>query len=200
MTRTGTLLAVAMTAGTWAAADTLVLRNGDRIEGRLVEVRGDRIEFEEDSGWSSRTRRYDRDEVRAIELDDGYGSSYDDRDSRPSGLRERGVRVEAKLPWNDTGIDVERGQDIFIDASGKVRWGPNRRHGPKGEGGKHTNPNRPIPNRPGGSLIGRIGNDYFFIGDDEGPFRMRDDGRLYLGVNDDYLQDNSGYFSVTVYY
>ena len=32
----------------------------------------------------------------------------------------------------------------------------------------------------------------FFIGGDRGTFRARTSGRLYLGVNDDYLQDNSG--------
>jgi hypothetical protein len=29
---------------------------------------------------------------------------------------------------------------------------------------------------------------------------MRSSGRLYLGVNDDFLADNSGNFRVTVYY
>jgi len=199
-----TLVVLLVAGAAWAAADTLVLRNGRRVEGELVSVRGDTIEFDEWRGSSSRTQRYDRRDVSRIELDDrgrsDSGSSL--RGGRPSGLRERRVQVNAATAWNDTGIDVRRGQDIYLDASGKVRWGPDRRHGPAGEGGKHTNPNRPIPNRPGGSLIGRIGtgSDYFFIGDDKDALRMRDGGRLYLGVNDDFLQDNSGYFTVTVYY
>jgi hypothetical protein len=199
-----TLVVLLVAGAAWAAADTLVLRNGRRVEGELVSVRGDTIEFDEWRGSSNRTQRYDRRDVSRIELDDrgrsDGGSSL--RGGRPSGLRERRVQVNAATAWNDTGIDVRRGQDIYLDASGKVRWGPDRRHGPAGEGGKHTNPNRPIPNRPGGSLIGRIGSgsDYFFIGDDSGALRMRDGGRLYLGVNDDFLQDNSGYFTVTVYY
>ena len=50
------------------------------------------------------------------------------------------------------------------------------------------------------ALIGRIGGSgVFFVGSDRGDFRMRDSGRLYLSVNDDYLQDNSGAFRVTVY-
>jgi hypothetical protein len=49
-------------------------------------------------------------------------------------------------------------------------------------------------------LIGRINNDMFFIGDDTGPIRVRTSGRLYLGVNDDVLTDNSGNFRVVVYY
>jgi hypothetical protein len=40
----------------------------------------------------------------------------------------------------------------------------------------------------------------FFIGDEKGPIRMRESGRLSLGVNDDYLQDNSGSFRITIYY
>lgn len=62
------------------------------------------------------------------------------------------------------------------------------------------NAGRPIPNRPAAGLIGRIGSDVFFIGNDTGPMRMRSSGRLSLGVNDDYLQDNRGAFRVTVYY
>ena len=47
---------------------------------------------------------------------------------------------------------------------------------------------------------GKIGNDLFFIGDDSGPIRLRSSGRLYLGINDDVLTDNSGNFRVVVYY
>ena len=55
-------------------------------------------------------------------------------------------------------------------------------------------------NRNAAALIGRIGNDMFFIGDETGPVRMRSAGRLFLGVNDDVLTDNSGNFRVVVYY
>jgi len=38
----------------------------------------------------------------------------------------------------------------------------------------------------------------FFIGSDRGSFRVKNGGRLYLGVNDDYLGDNSGSFQVRI--
>jgi hypothetical protein len=57
-----------------------------------------------------------------------------------------------------------------------------------------------MPNRPGAALIGRIGGDVFFIGDERGPIRVRNSGRLELGINDDFLDDNSGSFRVTVFY
>lgn len=196
------VLAFALALAATTLADTLVLRSGRRIEGDLVSVRGSTIEFAEDGGS---TRRYDRSDVSRIELYGGgsSSSSYDDdrRGGRPSGLREKYTSVQAATQWNDTGVDVRSGTTVYFEASGRVRWGPDRQHGPGGEGGNRHNENRPIPGRPGGALIGRIGDSgAFYIGDDRGPIRMRDSGRLYLGVNDDYLEDNSGSWRVTIYY
>jgi hypothetical protein len=190
---------VAVTAlATTTLADTLVLRSGRRVDGDLVSVRGSTVEFAESNGS---TRRYERSDVARIELN---SSRYDDDQQlggRPSGLREKYTTVDAATQWNDTGVDVRSGMSVHFDASGRVRWGPDRQHGPGGEGGNRYNANRPIPGRPGGALIGRIGNsDPFYIGDDKGPIRMRESGRLSLGVNDDYLEDNSGSWRVTIYY
>lgn len=186
-------------------ADTLVLRNGTRVEGELLSVRNGVIEFEERRGFG-RARRIevDRDEVVRIEFDSSRSS---DRDfaagGRPAGLRERQVVVSADAPWNDAGIEVRAGQTIYFEATGNVRWGRDRRDGPSGENNSPSNPNRPMPNRPAAALIGKVGNtstDYFFIGDEQGAIRVRASGRLYLGVNDDFLADNSGNFRVVVYY
>ena len=197
-------------------ADTLVMKDGQRVDGRLVTVRDGVIEFEARRGFFKTERlRVDRGDVRAIELDQdrddrgpGRGPDGDrdregdrDRGGRPSGLRERDVSVNAATAWNETGVEVRAGQTIYFEATGKVRWGPGRQDGPGGEGDSPRNPGRPIPGRPGAALIGRIGDsDPFFIGDDRGPIRVRESGRLFLGVNDDYLRDNSGAFRVTVYY
>ncbi len=193
-----------------ATADTLYLRNGSRLDGELVSVRGRTIEFEERRGSSSRTVRVDRDQVDRIDFTNygnnwgggsgGWNGGWSGSSGRPSGLRERQVNVSATQPWSDTGIDVRAGQSVFIDASGRVRWGKDRRDGPEGEDNSPFNAGRPLPNRPGGALIGRIGNDLFFIGAESGPIRVRAGGRLFLGINDDYLQDNSGSFRVTVHY
>jgi hypothetical protein len=192
------VLVAALAVAATSFADTLVLRSGRRIQGDLVSVRGSTIEFAEDGGS---TRRYDRSDVSRIELGgSGSGGSYRP-DGRPAGLREKYTSVAAATQWNDTGVDVRSGALVYFEASGRVRWGPDRQHGPGGEGGNRQNPNRPIPGRPGGSLIGRIGDSgAFYIGDERGPIRMREGGRLYLGVNDDYLEDNSGSWRVTIYY
>lgn len=199
------VLALALPAG--LVADTLVMRDGTRVRGELVAVRNGTIEFEERrSSGGARTIRVDRDDVARIEFDEARTSTSDQSLSsgggRPGGLRERQVAVAADAPWTDTGIDVRPGQTIYLESTGTVTWGPNRRDGPAGERNSPSNPARPMPNRPAAALIGKAGDgsDLFFIGADSGPIRVRNGGRLYLGINDDGLQDNRGSFRVVVSY
>jgi hypothetical protein len=204
------LVFLTLLAATTIQADTLVLRDGRRIEGQLVSVRNGVVEFEEVRPFGqARALRFDRYEVGGIQFDRIDGNSPRDPQptstfgGRPSGLRERQVTVTANVQWTDTNVDVRPGQEVYFEARGEVRWGPSRRDGPGGESNSPMNPNRPIPNRPGAALIGRVGEnstDYFFIGVDRGPIRMRSPGRLFLGINDDQLQDNSGAFRVVVSY
>jgi len=173
------------------------------------------VEFEARGRFGGRERlRLSRDEVVRIEFDDRRddrrnnlsGDRDDrresDRDRRPSGLREREVSVDSWVAWKDTGIDVRAGQSVYFAATGRVRWGPNRQDTPEGERNSPRNDARPIPNRPAAALIGKIGDgeDPFFIGADQSAIRMRSSGRLFLGVNDDFLKDNTGSFRVMVYY
>lgn len=194
------------------SADTLVMRDGRRLTGQVIAMRDGLIDFEQQRGFFGRDRvRIDRADVRRIEFDDDSDRSDFDRDqnrntgsgpSRPSGLREREIAVDAATPWTDTGVDVRPGQTVYFSATGRVRWGPGRQDGPAGENNSPRNDHRPIPSRPAAALIGRVGDttDYFVVGDEQGPIRMRSGGRLYLGLNDDYLKDNSGAFRVTVYW
>ena len=198
-------LAVALSLA-WSiavVADVLVLRDGTRIQGSLLSVRNGVVEFQERRGFGGgRTVRVNRDEVTRIELDD---NRFDDDfgGGRPgSGMRERQVNVPANAQWTDTGITVRAGQTVYFESAGTVRWGPDRRDGPEGENNSPRNPGRPMPNRPAAGLIGRVGpgDDAFFIGNDQSPIRMRSSGQLLLGINDDFLGDNSGSFRVVVHY
>ena len=204
-----TRLALVLVLPITLKADTLFLRDGSRVNGELIGVRNGQIEFEERRGFGgTRTVRFNRDEVLRIEFDNNgnYNSNNNNNNNsggRPSGMRERQIIVSADTSWNDAGIEVRSGQTIYIEATGKVRWGKDRQDGPAGEHNSPPNPRRPMPNRSAAALIGKVGNgssDYFFIGDETGPIRMRSSGRLYLGVNDDVLTDNSGNFRVVVYY
>jgi hypothetical protein len=204
-------LGITCVVGIWTvvvSADTLVMRNGQRISGRLIGLREGVFEFEEDRGLRrGRVIRVEQVDVRTIELDQDGPGPFDraDRDSepvaRPRGLRERDVNVQARTQWTDTGVSVRNGQTIFFEASGRVRWGSSRQDGPEGENNSPRNPSRPIPARPAAALIGRVGDEApFFIGSDTEGIRVRGSGTLFLGINDETLDDNSGSFRVTVYY
>jgi hypothetical protein len=210
----GVAAAIVVLAAAGLAADTLYMRNGDQVRGRLVGVRNGEVEFRQD-GYNARTIRVDIADVRRIDFDDaydggsgsgsgsGWGSGTSGTPDRPSGMRERSVVVSADVKVVDTGIEVRSGQTVYFRASGQVRWGPNRKDGPEGEKNSPENRARPMPNRPAAALIGRVGDygrDYFFIGADQGAIRVRNAGRLFLGINDDFLDDNSGNFRVIVYY
>jgi hypothetical protein len=215
MMRTGigaTIVAVAVALVVGAAvlsADRLVLRDGRRIEGQLVGVERGIIEFREDRGFrESRTIQVPRDEVERIELEPPrvVEDRRPDRENRPrpNGMREREVWVAANAPWTDTGVDVREGQTVFFTThGGDIQWRRGSRARAGGDPDGRYDPARPIPSRPIGALIAKIGpgsRDYFFIGDEEGPVRMRGGGRLFLGINDSNVSDNQGAFRVTVYY
>ena len=193
------LLVVA--AGVIGSADTLVLTNGRRIQGELLGVFGREIEFEERSGDGRRIMRVPRTDIVRIEfLEDRSGNQQDTGVVIPPRMRERNVTVNPTQPWTDTGIEVRNGQEIYFQTSGQVTWAPKRRVDANGTRNSGDTP-RPLPARNSGALVGRIGErDIFFIGLDVGPYRVRGNGRLYLGVNDDNLEDNTGAYRVVVSY
>jgi hypothetical protein len=117
-------------------------------------------------------------------------------------LREREIDVPAFDGWTRAGIEVRAGAKVWFEAKGRIQWGPGRKDSAGGESGSPRNAGRPMPSRNAAALIGKIGEngDPFFIGSDTGPIQVRTSGVLFLGINDDYLGDNSGAFRVTIYY
>jgi hypothetical protein len=120
------------------------------------------------------------------------------REGRPG----RMITVSATTRWTDSGIDVAAGDVISFSVAGTVSLGDDRSLGAEGDlDAAAPAPRRPMPDRPAGALIGRIGtspDDTFFIGAERLPFRVRTSGRLFLGVNDDTLDDDDGAFQVAV--
>jgi len=112
----------------------------------------------------------------------------------------RTVTVPTNEAWSNSGIDVRRGQVIHFRASGNVSLSQNQGdYGtPAGANDGRKAGNSPLPRMTGGMLIGRVGNSRPFPIGAESDVTMPADGRLYFGVNDDYVGDNSGDFIVEV--
>jgi len=110
------------------------------------------------------------------------------------------VTVNSEQPWTDTGIRVEAGDVLTFDAEGRVQLSTNGNDfaSPAGaESGRRAD-RAPLPDVAAGSLIGRIGNSAPLMIGSRRTVRAPESGQLYLGVNDDYLQDNRGVYRVTV--
>ena len=109
-------------------------------------------------------------------------------------------RVESRVRWTDTGIDARADQTIAFDARGTVRLGPteNEVAGVDGTLSRRRDSGAPMANQAEGALIARIGNSPVFFVGDLNSVRAPATGRLYLGVNDGDLGNNSGDFQVVV--
>jgi hypothetical protein len=126
--------------------------------------------------------------------------TYTDRSAAPPDARS--VVVPSNVQWTNTGLNVSRGQYLRFEPSGEIRLSTNGDDVARAAGAlsfRHAD-KATIPSIPVGALIGRVGNGQpFSIGDTNNAFDMPDSGRLYLGVNDDHVPDNSGNFVVKIW-
>jgi hypothetical protein len=109
------------------------------------------------------------------------------------------TRVSARRGWQSTDVLVKRGDKVQIRARGTWLYTPGEYHGPQGHERYRAPECYPLPDVPGGALIGRTGKDGepFYVGDSF-TFRARRAGCLFLRIDDDVLSDNEGHMTVEV--
>ena len=117
-----------------------------------------------------------------------------------NGFGGQEVIVSGRSRWTDTGVFVNQGDIINFNAQGEVQLstGGEDVAGTAGARSGRTASNSPLPSTIAGALIGRIGNSAPFGIGNQRQITAPATGQLFLGVNDDYLQDNSGEFRVRV--
>jgi hypothetical protein len=112
------------------------------------------------------------------------------------------VRVSADNKangWTDTGLMVRRGQRLRITATGRVSLGEGRFSTPTGLP-RVVDTEKLMRNEPTGELIAVIGDDndeFIAIGANREFYATRD-GRLFLGVNEGKLEDNTGSYDALI--
>ena len=186
------------------STNVLVLRSGQREEGTFVDMyRGESLKFRSQSG----TRDYAIRDVSRIYISPNAARTA--LNAAPAAATAAAVgtsgtatsvRVDAKQAWTDTGIIVNAGDRLVFNASGQIAFGrgPGQVADPNGNGAERR-ANYPDPSVPVGALLGKVGNGApFAIGMQTQPLGMPASGRLMLGINDNELGDNSGFFTVTV--
>ena len=160
--------------------DALDVNNNNRIERREWQARLDQFNRFDTNGDNVLTR------AELERFDSGVGTSGSF------------IAVAGNRNWTDTGINVTAGQTVTINADGRIRIARETFDFITAGGADSRIPDATMPSAPLGGLVARFGNSApVFVGQNR-TFRAPRSGRLYLGVNDSYFEDNSGQFNATV--
>jgi hypothetical protein len=118
------------------------------------------------------------------------------------GKKSRSFTLAADRQWLNTGISLSRDQRILFSISGIITIARNLEVNQGGQKTTRWHREKPMPTMPTGAVIARIGEEGqpFYVGESLAPFRVENDGVLFIGINDHLLTDNVGNFTVTVYY
>lgn len=184
----------------------VLLRNGSSWTGQFVDIRGGEVTAtaEEPHRLIFRTGGEDRqiglDQVSRIYLGNyPFTNTAATPPPAPANLPPGAVRVPGNAAWVPTNMFVRRDDQVAFNASGQIQLSddPGDMAGSAGSlRGRRAN-GSPLPNALAGALIAKVGNSApFAIGDQTGPLRMPATGQLFLGVNDDHVNDNRGEFVV----
>ncbi|MCS6873418.1 MAG: LecA/PA-IL family lectin [Pyrinomonadaceae bacterium] len=218
----------------FAFADTIRLKDGSVIKGKVISFRDGKFLVLIGTGERARQMTFFIDEIESIEFDSSdlqAPKTTEPSLAKGDGDRERQrleviksdplleaksnnkevrliepIRIKVKVladntanGWTSAGFVVKKGQKIRVIGKGQVYLGNGNFCGPDGMQ-TLKDPDKLIPDKPTGALIAVIGddnNDFIFIGA-QNEFIAQRDGTLFLGVNEGYLDDNSGAFDVTV--
>lgn len=114
-------------------------------------------------------------------------------------VRVRVTAGSAANGWTDSGLMVRRGQRLRISATGRVSLGEGRFSTPTGLP-RVVDTEKLMRNEPTGTLIAVIGddNDEFIAVGANREFYAPRDGRLFLGVNEGKLDDNTGSYDALI--
>ncbi|MDP3723003.1 MAG: alkaline phosphatase family protein [Candidatus Omnitrophota bacterium] len=139
---------------------------------------------------------------------------------RAVAARDDALRVPAGRAWTDTGLDLQSGEPLHIEATGTARmvrvraldwffgtqtdrivWPPGTYLWPSSYVQRRRFPLPAMADGPFPAfcLIGKLGDDGppFYVGARYDGVAERA-GRLWLGINDDHLADNRGAFAVRI--
>lgn len=128
------------------------------------------------------------------------------------------ISISSRTQWTDTGFDVNEGQVVHFNAKGSIslqKGNPMAYCGP--EGYNLQTIQQPLRDRNIGALIGKVvklisveideetGEEIrneilkqFYIGADQ-KVVIPIDGRLFLGINENVVEDNEGEYTVRIY-
>lgn len=183
----------------------VVLRDGSVVKGQVLEL-GHTNPADQKTPYlvvfrtsAGEERRLPVSQVARVYFGSstGVGTS-----GSPSQVPEgSGIAVPANQKWTPTGLTVRRGEVVNFSSTGEGRLSADSADVAHASGAlsQRYAQNSPLPRVFAGALIGRVGNgEPFPIGGPTNTVTMPAAGQLFLGINDDDVNDNSGGFRVTI--
>lgn len=191
-----------MSDADWAKVGTgqaVVLRSGQTVNGQLYDIGGTtplRITVKTDSG----DREMSSNEVARIVLARPTSVATTGNANTVGVPEGQGIAVSGTQQWTPTGIVVRRGEVLTITTTGEVRLSTDGSDmaGSAGSKAQRKAAGAPIPDAFAGALIARVGNGAPFPIGDQKTVTVPAAGQLFLGINDDHVEDNSGGFRVNI--
>lgn len=182
----------------------LLLNDGSTVDGRLYDIGGRvplTIAFDTPSG----RRDFSSNDVAGIYVAGSRSTQAGVTPPRtppidvapvPAGA----VIVAGNQQWTQTSVNVAAGETVRFQANGEIRFtgDANDRSQPAGSLNQKRVGGAPIPSALAGALIGRVNNGAPFAIGNQASVRMPAGGTLFLGINDDNTNDNSGQYNVVI--
>jgi len=196
-------LTLTLLAASFAAADTIYLKDGRTIRGTVLGFTNGRFVVRVENRYATQStevarNRTNEGEIQYFRPAEVDHIEIDGRNLDEARLETRSVQVTLDSNWIDSGVDLRRGQKVQVNASGVIMAGRNRI---TPDGLRSTDPTSPLPRAAEGELIGAIGDDprapIIELGSTR-EFTADRDGRLYLTANRGSFNDTRGAFTVQI--
>jgi hypothetical protein len=193
-------LLIVLATATFAAADTIYLRDGRSVRGTLLGFINGRfvVRIETRVGATDARNRTNEGEIQYFRPEEIDRIEIDGRSMDDTRYQTRNVQVTLDSNWIDSGVFVRRGERVQVSASGVITVGRARI---TPDGLRSTDPTAPLPNAAEGKLIGAIGNEstspIIELGSSR-EFTADRNGRLFLTANRGSFADARGAFDVQV--
>lgn len=178
----------------------VMLKNGTTVNGQLFDIGGTtplRITVKTGSG----DRDFSSSEIsRIILAKPATATATAAATSTLTAPTGSGISVSPRQQWTSTGLTVKKGEVLSFNTTGEVQLSPTAGDIAAPAGSKTGNRSTagPMPNALAGALVGRIDNGQPFGIGNLTTVSMPAAGQLFLGVNDDKLDDNQGEFRVDI--
>jgi hypothetical protein len=193
-----------MSAADWARVTSgqhlTWMRNGETVAGQLFDIAGStpkKIILKTDGG----ERTLLSSDVDRIVLARTDAAAASGTAATPStGTGGSGLVVSAKQAWTSTGLVVRQGEVLTFNTTGEIMVGPNQDDvaTPAGVKAGRFADKAPVPRLFAGALIGRVNNGQPFAIGDQTSVVAPATGRLFLGINDEGFENNTGEFRVEI--